>query len=169
MNVQEPLEVIYEESLIWSLCSPSDLKSLLQHHNSKAWIFHCSAFFMVQLSHPYMTTGKTKALTMWTSVSKVMFLLYNTLSRFFIIFLPRRRHLTKSVIKYRFCCVFNWNVPLPSYFHNTVFWRAKVFNLDEVTIFLLKCSLRLFFLVFKNSLPNWQSLRFLSCFYFDVT
>ena len=135
---------LYEESLIWSLCSPSDLKSLLQHHNSKAWIFHCSAFFMVQLSHPYMTTGKTKALTMWTSVSKVMFLLCNTLSRFFIIFLPRRRHLTKSVIKYRFCCVFNWNVPLPSYFHNTVFWRAKVFNLDEVTIFLLKCSLRLF-------------------------
>ena len=57
------------------------LKSFLQHHNSKASILLCSAFFMVQLSHPYMTTGKTIALTIWTFVSKVMSLLFNTLSR----------------------------------------------------------------------------------------
>ena len=57
-------------------------RSLLQHHNSKASILLHSAFFMVQLSHPYMTTGKTIALTRWTSVSKVMSLLFNTLSRF---------------------------------------------------------------------------------------
>ena len=57
-------------------------KSLLQHHSSKASNLQCSAFFMVQLSHPYMNTGKTMALTRWTSVSKIMSLLFNTLSRF---------------------------------------------------------------------------------------
>ena len=58
------------------------LKSLLQHHNSKALILQHSAFFMVQLSYPYMTTGKTMALTMWTFVGKVMYLFFNMLSRF---------------------------------------------------------------------------------------
>ena len=57
------------------------LKSLLQHHSSKAWIFWCSAFFTVQLSHPYLTTGKTIALTRWTFVGKVMSLLFNMLDR----------------------------------------------------------------------------------------
>ena len=63
------------------------LKSLLQHHSSKASILLCSAFFIVQLSHPYMTTGNTIALTRWTFVGKVMSLLFNVLSRFFIAFL----------------------------------------------------------------------------------
>ena len=65
------------------------LKSLLQHHSSKASILWNSAFFMVQLSHPYMTTGKTIALTRWTFVGRVMSLLFNMLSRLVIIFLPR--------------------------------------------------------------------------------
>ena len=65
------------------------LKSLLQHHSSKASVLQCSAFFMVQLSHPYMTTGKTIALTRWTFVSQVMSLLFNMLSRLVIAFLPR--------------------------------------------------------------------------------
>ena len=65
------------------------LKSLLQHHSSKASILQCSAFFIVQLSHPYMTTGKTKALTRWTFVGKVMSLLFNMLSRLVITFLQR--------------------------------------------------------------------------------
>ena len=65
------------------------LKNLLQHHSSKASIFWCSAFFMVQLSYPYMTTGKTIALTRWTFVGKVMPLLFNMLSRLVITFLPR--------------------------------------------------------------------------------
>ena len=65
------------------------LKSLVQHHSSKASILWCSAFFTVQLSHPYMTTGKTMALTRWTFVSKVMSLLFNMLSRLVIAFLPR--------------------------------------------------------------------------------
>ena len=69
------------------------LKSLLQHHSSKASILWCSAFFILQLSHPYMTTGKTIALTRWTFVGKVMSLLFNTLSRFVITFLPKNKHL----------------------------------------------------------------------------
>ena len=69
------------------------LKSLLQHHSSKASILWCSAFFIVQLSHPFMTPGKTIALTRWTFVGKVMSLLFNMLSRFVITFLPRRKHL----------------------------------------------------------------------------
>ena len=69
------------------------LKSLLQHHSSKASILRCSAFFIVQLSHPYMTTGKTIALTRWTFVGKVMSLLFNMLSRFVMTFLPRNKHL----------------------------------------------------------------------------
>ena len=68
------------------------LKSLLQHHSSKASVLWYSAF-IVQLSHPYMTTGKTIALTRWTSVGKVMFLLFNMLSRLVIAFLPRSKHL----------------------------------------------------------------------------
>ena len=71
------------------LASQGTLKSLLQNHISKASIFQCSAFFMVQFSHPYMTTGKTIALTLWTSVGKVTSLLFNMLSRFVIAFLPR--------------------------------------------------------------------------------
>ena len=72
------------------------LKSLLQHHSSKAPIFRHSAFFTVQLSHPYMTTGKTIALTRWTFVGKVMSLLFNMLSRLVITFLPRSKHLLIS-------------------------------------------------------------------------
>ena len=94
------------------------LKSLLQHHNSKASIQR-SAFFMVQLSYPYMTTGKTIALTTWIFVGKVMSLLFNTLSRFLLAFLPRSKHLwiswlqspsavilePKKIVCYCFHCV----------------------------------------------------------------
>ena len=72
------------------------LKSYLQHHSSKASILQCSVFFMVQLSHPYMTTGKNIALTRQTFVGKVMSLLFNTLSRFVIAFLPRIKRLLIS-------------------------------------------------------------------------
>ena len=72
------------------------LKSLLQHHSSKASILRCSAFSTVQLSHPYMTTGKTIALARWTLVGKVMSLLLNMLSRLVIIFLPWSKHLLIS-------------------------------------------------------------------------
>ena len=72
------------------------LKSLLQHHSSRASILRCSAFFTVQLSHPYTTTGKTIALTRWTFLGKVMSLLFNMLSRLVITFLPRNKHLLIS-------------------------------------------------------------------------
>ena len=72
------------------------LKSLLQHHSSKASILRCLAFFIVQLSYPYMTTGKTIALTRWIFVGKIMCLLFNMLSRLVIAFLPRSKHLLIS-------------------------------------------------------------------------
>ena len=75
------------------LAAQRTLKSPLQHHNSKASILWYSAFFMVQSSHPYITTGKTIALTIWTFVGKVKSLLFNILSIFVITFLPRRKHL----------------------------------------------------------------------------
>ena len=75
------------------------LKSLLQHHSSKASILLCSAFFIVQVSHPYMTTGKTIALTRQTFVDKVMSLLLNMLSRLVITFLPRSKGLLISCLQ----------------------------------------------------------------------
>uniref|UniRef100_A0AC11DP48 Uncharacterized protein n=1 Tax=Ovis aries TaxID=9940 RepID=A0AC11DP48_SHEEP len=75
------------------LAVQGSLNSLLQHHSSKASILWCSAFFTVQLSHPYMSTGKTIALTRWTCVGKLMSLLLNGLSRLVITFLPRSKRL----------------------------------------------------------------------------
>ena len=78
------------------LAVQGSLKSLLQHHSSKTSILQCSAFFIVQLSYEYMTTGKLIALTRWTFVGKVMSLLFNMLSRLVIAFLPRSKHLLIS-------------------------------------------------------------------------
>ena len=78
------------------LAGQGTLKSLLQHHSSKASVLRHSAFFIVQLSHPYMTNGKTIVLTTWTFVGKVMSLLFNMLSRLVITFLPRSKHLLIS-------------------------------------------------------------------------
>ena len=72
------------------------LKSLLQHYNSKASTLQYSSFFRAQLSHPYMTNGKPIALTIWTFVGKMMFLLFNMVSRFIIAFLPRSKYLLIS-------------------------------------------------------------------------
>ena len=82
------------------------LKSLLQHRSSKASVLWCSAFFIVQLSHPYMTTGKTIALTRWTFVDKVMSLLFNMLSRLVITFLPRSKRLLISWLQITICSDF---------------------------------------------------------------
>ena len=78
------------------LAGQGTLKSLLQHHSSIASFLQCSDFFMVQLSHPYLTTGKTIALTRWTFVDKVIALLFNMLSRLVIAFLPRSKRLLIS-------------------------------------------------------------------------
>ena len=82
------------------------LKSLLQHHSSKASILRCSAFFIVQLSHLYMTTGKTIALTRWTFVGQLMSLLFNMLSRLVITFLPRSKRLLISWLQSPLAVIF---------------------------------------------------------------
>ena len=94
MNIQGLLPVGWTGFI--SLLSKGLLKSLVQHCNSKASMLWHSASFMVQLSHPYVTTGKTTALTIWTFVSKEMSLLFNTLSNFVITFLPRHKCLLIS-------------------------------------------------------------------------
>ena len=88
--------------IVWFnlLAVQGTLKSLLQHHSSKASILWHSTFFTVQLSHPYMTTGKTIALTRWTFLSKVMILFFTMLSSFIIAFLPRRKSLLISWLQF---------------------------------------------------------------------
>ena len=93
---EHPEMISFRMDWLALLAVQGTLKSLLQHHSSKASILWCSAFFIVQLSHPYMTAGKTIALTRWTFVGKVMSLLYNMLSRLVITFLPRRKRLLIS-------------------------------------------------------------------------
>ena len=87
---------LLQNGLVGSLAVRGTLKSLLQHHNSKASVLRHSAFFTVQLSHPYMTTGKTIALTRQTFIGKVMSLLFNMLPRLVITFLPRSKRLLIS-------------------------------------------------------------------------
>ena len=90
---EHPGLISYRMDWLDLLVVQGTLKSLLQHHSSKASILRCSGFFTVQLSHPYMTTGKTIALTRWTFVGKVMSLLFNMLPRLVITFLSRSKRL----------------------------------------------------------------------------
>ena len=93
---EHPGLISYRMDWLDLLAVQGTLKSLLQHHSSKASILQCSAFFIVQLLQPYMTTGKTIALTRWTFVGKVMSLLFNMLSRLVITFLARSKRLLIS-------------------------------------------------------------------------
>ena len=95
-STEHPGLISFRMDLLDLLAVQGTLKSLLQHHSSKAWIFRRSAFFTVQLSHPYMTTGKSIALTRQIFVGKVMSLLFNMLSRLVITFPPRSEHLLIS-------------------------------------------------------------------------
>ena len=90
---EHPGLIFFRTDWLDLLAVQGTLKGLLQHHSSKASVIQCSAFFIVQLSHPCMTTGKTIALTRWIFVGKVMSLLFNMLSRLVITFLPRSKHL----------------------------------------------------------------------------
>ena len=94
MNIQDSFPLGWTGWI--SLQSRRLSKSLLQHNNSKASILQCSAFFIVQLSQPYMSTGETTALSRWTFVGKIMFLLFNMLSRLVITFLPKSKCLLIS-------------------------------------------------------------------------
>ena len=93
---EHPGLISFRRDWLYLLAVQGTLKSLLQHHSSKASILQCSAFFTIQLSHPYMTTGKTIPLTKRTFVSKVISLLFNMLSRLVITFLPRSKCLLTS-------------------------------------------------------------------------
>ena len=95
---EHPGLISFRMDWFYLLAVQGTLKSLLQHqhHSSKASVLQCSAFFIVQLSHPYMTTGKTIALARWTFVGKIMSLLFNMLSRLVITFLPRSKRLLIS-------------------------------------------------------------------------
>ena len=95
-NNEHPGLISFRIDWLDLLTDQGTFKSLLQHHSSKASILLCSAFFIVQLSHPYMTTGKTKGLTRQTFVDKVMSLLFNMLSRLVITFLPKSKCLLIS-------------------------------------------------------------------------
>ena len=103
------------------------LKSLLQHNSLKASVLQCLAFFMAQLSHPYMTIGKTIALTIQTFVSNVMSLLFNTLSRFVIVFFPRSKYL----VKFHGCS-----------HHLQWFWSWRKENLSLLPLFPLLLALK---------------------------
>ena len=93
---EHPLPISFRMNWLDFLAVQGTLKSLLQHHSSKESILWCSSFFIVQLSHPYITTGKTIVLTRWTFVGKVISLLFNMLSRLVITFLPRSKRLLIS-------------------------------------------------------------------------
>ena len=95
MNIQDQ-PIFFRTDWLDLLTVQGTLKSLFQHHSSKASILRHSALFTVQLSHPYLTTGKTIALTRWTFFGKVMSLLFNMLSRLVIVFLPRSKCLLIS-------------------------------------------------------------------------
>ena len=96
LSKEHPGLISFRMDLLDLLAVQGTLKSLLQHHSSKASILQRSAFFTVQLSHPHVTTGKTTALTSWTFVGTVMSLLFNMLSRLAITFLPMSKHLLIS-------------------------------------------------------------------------
>ena len=113
------------------------LKSLLQHHSSKALVLQHSAFFTVQLSHPYMTTGKTIALTKQTFVGKVMFLLFSMLSRLVITFLPRSKRLLLSWLQSPSAVI----LELPKIKSDTITsWQIDGETMETVADFISWCS-----------------------------
>ena len=102
---EQPGLIFFRMDWLNLLAGQGTLKRLLKHHSSKASILRCSAFFTVQLSHPYMTTGKTIALIRWTFVDKAMSLLLNMLSRLVITFLPRIKCLLISWLQSPFAVI----------------------------------------------------------------
>ena len=114
MNIQL---ISFGMDWLYLLAVQETLKSLLQHCTSKASVLWCSSFFMVQLSHPYMTTGKTIALIRWTFVGKVMSLIFNTLSRFVIAFLPTSKCLLISWLQSPSAVILEPKNKVAHYFH----------------------------------------------------
>ena len=124
---------------LYLLAVQGTLKSLLQHHSSKASVLWHSAYFIVQLSHPYMTTGKTIALTRWTFFGKVMSLLFNMLSRLVITFLPTSKHLLTSWLQ------------SPLYIYKLEDWQFQRWLIQQLQHFRALSWLSYNFLSF----PSW--------------
>ena len=168
------------------------LKNLLQHHCSKASVLQCSAFFTVKLSHPYMTPGKTTALTVWTFVSKAMSLFLNMLSRLIMAFLPKRKHLFISQLQSLSSVILEPKKILCHHFHFFPFylpWRdgtgchdlsllnvefqTSFFSLlfhhhQEALHFLVHITSHLHIKVPLHFLPlGWYHLHIWACWYFS--
>ena len=124
------------------------LKSLLQHHHSKASVLWHSAFFMVQLSHPDMNTGKNIVLTVWTIVGKVMSLLFNALFRFVIAFLPRSKRLLISCLQSPSAVILEPKKKVWNYFHFSPFICQEVLGPDAMILVFWMLSFRSTFLLF---------------------
>ena len=131
------------------LAEQGNLKSLLQHHNSKASILQHSAFFIVQLSHPYLTSGKTKALTRRTFVGKVISLLFNMLYRLVITFLPRIKHLLISWLQSPSAVILE---PKKHLEQKNIVFRSPLFSYFYLLDFInFSSSLISFYTLFTNS------------------
>ena len=140
------------------------LKSLLQHHSSKASVLKCSTFFMVQLSHPYKTTGKTIALTIWTFIGKVMSLLFNMLSRFVIALLPRSKGLLISWPQLPSTVILEPKKIVRHCFHFSPFFCYEVMGLNAMIFVFWMLSFKLAFshtidIVFPNDIHRKEEWR----------
>ena len=161
--------------LVWRsniLVVQGTLKSFLQHHSSKASILQCSAVFMIQLSHPYMTTGNTIALITQTFVSKVMSLLFNKLPWFVIAFLPRRKHLLISWLqplsamileskKIKSVTISSFS---PSVYHEVIGPDAMILVFSSVCLFFSSSRCLVTFLAFFHYFPKILDLLYSSLF-----
>ena len=138
------------------------LKSLLQHHSSKASVLQCSAFFIVQLSHPYMTTGKTIALTRWIFVGKVMSLLLNMLSTLVITLLPRSKHLFISWLQSPSAVILEPKKVVCHFFHCFPIYLPWNDGTQMILVFWMLSFKQVFFILFFH--PHQEGLWFLFTF-----
>ena len=143
------------------LAAQGTLQSLLQHHNSKALILRCSAFFTVQLSYPYMTTGKTIALTRWTFVGKAMSLLFNMLSRLVITFLPRSKCLLISWLQSPSAVILE-----PPKIKSDICLRKDKSNLlGFLTILPINTHFHTILVLLTSTSPLCSKIKLLDCFH----
>ena len=165
---EHPGLISFRMDLLDLLAVQGTLKSLLQHHSSKTSIFRCSAFFTVQLSHPYMTTGKTIASSRQTFVGKVMSLLFNMLSRVVITFLSRSKHLLIPWLQSPSAVILepkklkSDTVPtvpkillVPKSFHQDLFLGESQIKTVSSTHPLIRMHLLSIYIVLGTELPRW--------------
>ena len=148
--------ISFRMHLLDLLAVQGTLKSLLQHHSSKASVLRSSIFLMVQLSHPYMITGKTIALTRWTFVGTVISQLFNMLSRFVIAFLPRRKHLLISWLQSPSTVILEpqYNKVCHCFHHFHIYLSHEVVGLDAMIFIFWMLSFKAVFSFFSFTFIN---------------